>query len=85
MAKQNDRILIVDDSWDNLRVLQVFLAGEGYQVEVANSGESVLAQAEAFSPDVMLLDLMMPGLDGSQVIQRIRQYPVLDALHSKTD
>ncbi|MBD1847647.1 response regulator transcription factor [Cyanobacteria bacterium FACHB-63] len=76
MEEQGNRILIVDDSW----VLQVFLADEGYQVEVANSGESALAQASAFSPDVMLLDLMMPGLDGAQVIQRIRQQPVLNAL-----
>lgn len=80
MDEQGNRILIVDDSWDNLWVLQVFLADEGYQVEVANSGESALAQASAFSPDVMLLDFMMPRLDGAQVIQRIRQHPVLNAL-----
>ncbi|MBD1822889.1 response regulator [Cyanobacteria bacterium FACHB-DQ100] len=80
MEEQGRRILIVDGSWDNLWVLQVFLADEGYQVEVANSGESALAQASAFSPNVMLLDFMMPGLDGAQVIQRIRQHPVLNAL-----
>lgn len=58
----------------------MLLAGEGYQVEIAHSGESALAQAEALGPELMLLDLMMPRPDGSQVIQRMRSHSVLHTL-----
>lgn len=68
-----DRILVVDDIADNYFMLQVFLEGEGYQVEVAESGRAALAQIEASPPDLVLLDVMMPQMDGFEVTRQIRQ------------
>ncbi|PZV10742.1 MAG: response regulator [Leptolyngbya sp.] len=67
------RILIVDDIVDNSDLLQIFLEGEGYQTDVANSGAIALAKIVAESPDLVLLDVMMPGMSGYEVVQQIRQ------------
>lgn len=70
---QKDCILVVDDLPDNLFLLQVFLESEGYQVTVAASGEAALEQVALNPPDLVLLDVMMPGMDGFEVTRRIRQ------------
>lgn len=73
MSIQKPRILIVDDLADNLFLLQTVLETEGYQVESALSGAIALDQIESSPPDLVLLDIMMPGLNGYEVAQRIRQ------------
>ena len=68
-----DRILAVDDSLDNLFLVQTVLEEKGYQVSFAEDGHSALAQIEQSPPDLLLLDVMMPGMDGYEVTRRVRQ------------
>ncbi len=68
-------ILIVDDQLDNLYVLQRLLKGHGYDVLTAENGPSALAIAAAQRPDLILLDVMMPEMDGFEVVQRLRDQP----------
>lgn len=68
-----DRILAVDDSPDNLFLVQTILEDKGYQVSLAENGRSALAQVEKLPPDLILLDVMMPGMDGYEVTRWIRQ------------
>ncbi|MEP0920037.1 response regulator [Leptolyngbya sp. DQ-M1] len=68
-----DRILVVDDIEDNSVLLQVVLEQEGYEVDVANSGRKALDKVEYHQPDLILLDVMMPEMNGFEVTQRIRQ------------
>ena len=66
------RILIVDDNPTNVKVLQTRVAGEGYEVVTAADGEEGLAAARKQAPDLILLDVMMPKLDGIEVCRRLR-------------
>ena len=70
---QAKRILIVDDIEDNLSLLQAILMEEGYEVDITNDGKSALAKIEASPPDLLLLDAMMPQMNGYEVTRRIRQ------------
>ncbi|HTL90500.1 MAG TPA: hybrid sensor histidine kinase/response regulator [Leptolyngbya sp.] len=67
-----DRILVVDDTPDNCLLIQAILQDEGYQVELADSGKAALRIIEQSPPDLVLLDVMMPGMDGYEVTRRIR-------------
>ena len=69
------RILIVDDNPTNVKVLQTRLAAEGYEVITASDGEEALAAAKQHTPDLILLDVMMPKLDGFEVCRRLRADP----------
>ena len=69
------RILIVDDNPTNVKVLQTRLAAEGYEVVTAGDGEEGLAAARREKPDLILLDVMMPKLDGLEVCRRLRADP----------
>ena len=71
------RILAVDDLLDNLLFLQVLLELEGYLVEVATCGRSALTKLQHAPPDLVLLDFMMPGLGGAEVLAQMRQQPEL--------
>ena len=77
---QTDYILVVDDLADNRFLLKAILEAEGYNVELASSGVAALAQAEAVLPKLMLLDVMMPGMSGYEVTQRVRQSTKLASL-----
>ena len=66
------RVLVVDDDEKITSFLRRALAYEGYQVDVAGGGSSALAQALKAPPDVVVLDVMMPGLDGLEVCRRLR-------------
>jgi len=66
-------ILVVDDDQNLLRMVSRTLEMEGFQVLTAGDGESALALLEKDKPDLVLLDIMMPGLDGFEVLKRIRQ------------
>jgi two-component system, sensor histidine kinase and response regulator len=68
-----DRILVVDDTPDNLFLIQAILEEEGYHIETVDNGRDALAMIEAEPPDLLLLDVMMPGIDGFEVTRRIRQ------------
>src|SRR6478672_2175328 len=67
-----DRILVVDDSADNSFLIQAILEEEDYKVDIADSGMAALAKIDEFPPDLILLDVMMPGMDGYEVTRRIR-------------
>jgi CheY-like chemotaxis protein len=69
------RILVVDDNASNIKIMQVRLASEGYDVVTAADGEEALAAAREQLPDLILLDVMMPGMDGYQVVARIKANP----------
>ena len=73
MAKE--RILIVDDEEDILELVRLSLEKEGYPTLCAESGEKALSIARAELPDAMVLDLMMPGIDGLEVTRRIKSDP----------
>lgn len=68
----SQRILIVDDEPDILEFISYTLIKEGFEVESAPDGKSGLLKVKTFDPHLVLLDLMMPGMDGIEVCQRIR-------------
>ncbi len=70
-----ETILVVDDDPDIARFVEVNLRSAGYDVAVAGDGEAALEQAGALRPDLVLLDVMMPRLDGFEVAQRLRKNP----------
>ncbi|HEY9640056.1 MAG TPA: response regulator [Coleofasciculaceae cyanobacterium] len=70
-------ILVVDDIEDNVFLLQTLLETEGYVVDTANSGWDALRKIKTVRPDIVLLDVMMPGMTGYEVTQRIREHPSL--------
>jgi diguanylate cyclase (GGDEF)-like protein len=67
------KILLVDDIPANLNVLVETLKNEGYNLSFATSGEIALTTVEKFQPDLILLDIMMPGIDGFETCQRLKQ------------
>jgi CheY-like chemotaxis protein len=70
------RVLVVDDEPEVGAVLRDALVAAGYSVVVAQSGPEALAHLPAFQPDVVLLDVFMPGMSGDQVLERVRRdYP----------
>ena len=70
-------ILIVDDEISGLHTLESILDGQGYQIVMAQSGPEALEKTRALLPDVILLDVMMPGMDGFEVCRSIRNDPLL--------
>jgi adenylate cyclase len=66
------RVLIVDDNPTNIRIVRARLTGEGYDVVTAGDGEEALAVAHATGPDLILLDVMMPKVDGIEVCRRLK-------------
>lgn len=71
----NAAILIVDDSPSNLDVLRTMMAQEGYQTFVASSGERALSLAKRVRPDLILLDVVMPGMDGLETCRQLKLNP----------
>lgn len=72
------KVLIADDEPNIVLSLEFLMAARGYQTRVAHDGEEALAAVEQFRPDLLLLDVMMPKLDGYQVAQRLRDAGYLD-------
>lgn len=68
-------ILIVDDEYSGRETLESILEGEGYHLVMAENGPQAIAQAKATLPDVILLDVMMPGMTGFEVCEKIRNDP----------
>ena len=71
------RILVVDDHEDNVELLRVRLEAWGYTVDTATDGKEALDRVDAVAPDLILLDVMMPSIDGNEVARRIKQNPML--------
>jgi DNA-binding response OmpR family regulator len=69
------RVLVVDDDPVIVRLLEVNLGLEGYEVETATRGEQALERASETNPDLLILDVMMPGLDGWDTCRRLREQP----------
>ncbi len=86
-------ILIIDDEPDNFDVIEALLATQGYELHYAAGGETAIASLHTFHPDVILLDVMMPDIDGIEVCRRIKAMPewqavpviMVTALSSKDD
>ncbi|MEG4839751.1 EAL domain-containing protein [Microcoleus sp. B9-D4] len=73
-------VLIVDDEPDNFDVIETLLNDRHYQLHYAASGQEAIDSLNIFEPDVILLDVMMPGMDGIEVCQRIKAMPKWEAL-----
>jgi CheY-like chemotaxis protein len=76
-SRQPLRVLVVDDCPDTRLALRRLLRQRGYEVGEAGDGSEALRLAPGFAPDVVLLDLGMPGLDGFETARRLRQLPNL--------
>jgi two-component system response regulator (stage 0 sporulation protein F) len=72
MTETLGKILVVDDEDNVVEVLSEYFSGQGYTVTTASSGEQALSRLPEFRPSVVLLDVRMPGLDGVEVLRRIR-------------
>ena len=74
-AVEPRRILVVDDDEDTIVLYRRYLQAEGYNVQVASSGDQVVRSVEAFRPDLIILDVLMPREDGWLVLQRLKTLP----------
>lgn len=75
-----EKVLLVDDDIDTLRLVGLMLQRQGYQIVAANNGPQALSIAEKELPDIILLDIMMPEMDGYEVAKRLRQNPVTNQI-----
>ncbi len=71
----SEKILIIDDDLDTLRLVGLMLQRQGYQISAATNGQQGLEKAFEEDPDLILLDVMMPDMDGYEVTRRLRQNP----------
>jgi PAS domain S-box-containing protein len=74
------RVLVVDDNMDACTMLATLLRHEGYSVQMAHTGPAALEVAELWRPDVVLLDIGLPGLDGYEIARRLRAQPALRSM-----
>ena len=72
-AEQEARLLVVDDEPNIVELLAASLRFSGFEVHTASNGTQALAQVARLAPDLVVLDVMMPGLDGFEVVRRMRQ------------
>ncbi|MDO4214334.1 MAG: response regulator [Bacteroidales bacterium] len=92
-ANNQPVVLIVDDVPLNVLLIQKMLSKQPYELRTANNGQQALDAIAAEKPDLILLDLMMPGIDGFEVLRRVRSNPetaeiavvILSALNSNED
>ena len=70
--KKKKRILVVDDHEDNIELLRARLEARGYEIHAASDGQAALDQVERVIPDLILLDVMMPKMDGMEVVRRLK-------------
>jgi putative two-component system response regulator len=71
--KDKPIILVVDDQPQNIQLLEAFLVPQGYEIVKAENGEEALEKLSGNSIDLILLDVIMPGMDGFEVTRRVRQ------------
>ena len=73
MVGEAARVLIVDDEPGIVKTLRAYLEAESYDVQAVGDGNSVLPAVRSFRPDVVILDVMLPGMDGVEVLRQLRQ------------
>ena len=66
-------MLIADDNQQNRELLEAYLVEEGYEIAMSTDGQETLDQVQAFTPDLVLLDIMMPRLSGYEVCQQLKE------------
>ena len=74
-AEQTRRILVVDDSEDMRDLIQRLLERAGYRVVLAEDGQASLTQAKLYHPDLVLMDLSLPDMDGWEAVRHLRKMP----------
>jgi two-component system KDP operon response regulator KdpE len=74
MSDNKLRVLVVDDEPAIRRFLKTLLGAEGYTISLAANGQEALAESHSFRPDLVILDLGLPDVDGLEVLQRLREY-----------
>jgi PAS domain S-box-containing protein len=79
-AAHSGRVLVVDDNVDSAQIMAKLLTLSGHEVRTAYTGPTALEAAVAYLPDVVLLDIGLPGLNGYEVARRLRQYPQLEGV-----
>jgi len=75
MLMKNHHILIVEDEESLLKLESILLSSKGYKVTGVRDGLAALSEIEKIKPDLILLDIMMPGIDGFEVCRRIKENP----------
>ena len=88
-----NKILVVDDEEDMLLMLEKRLTAEGYSVITTTNGTNAIALAKSQHPDIIILDVLMPGMDGGEVAAKLKEHPLtrnipvifLTALLTKTE
>lgn len=76
-AVKTAKILVVDDEPEITEIIEAFLVNAGYKVKVENNPQNALKMAAQMKPDLILLDIMMPGIDGYSICNRIKEDPAL--------
>lgn len=79
MDKQKTKVLLVDDEPNILVALEFLVKQAGYQVYKASNGEEALLAAQQQAPHIIILDVMMPGMDGFEVARKVRSLPELES------
>ena len=77
MKKKDIKILLVDDDPDILEIVSYNLSQEGYKVHTANNGKDAITKAKKELPHLIIMDVMMPGMDGIEACEQIRKIPEL--------
>jgi CheY-like chemotaxis protein len=80
MAEMKTTVLVIDDMEENIDIISAKLKHLGYNIEFALDGESGLKKAQELKPDLILLDIMLPKMDGWQVLEKIRSDERLDKI-----
>ncbi|MBU4175543.1 MAG: response regulator [Actinobacteria bacterium] len=72
MGNKRRRVLIVDDDTELINVMRIYFQRSGFEAETADSGQKALKLFDSFNPDAVILDILMPGMDGVKVCKAIR-------------
>jgi len=80
LRRSKGKVLIVDDAPDTLEIIRTLLRFEGYEVTTASTGEEGVRKAKEEKPDVVLMDINLPGIDGNEALRRIRKFSPLQAV-----